>query len=200
MRKLRSQLFSMAPRLGERKEFQAMRSTRSLGQFSFVRVHAWHPPRSRLDLDVGLKVHAIMNGKIYNKQRRGGVSCSAMFLLSLLLILPSIALLHLAHQFDFRWVSCYILFVWSITYLIYRKDKTRAECGAWRIPEATIHFLELIGGWPAGFIAQRNFRHKASKVSYQILFWAIILLHEALCLDYLRGWKFAIQIMALTRQ
>ena len=32
----------------------------------------------------------------------------------------------------------------------------------------TLHTLELIGGWPAAFLAQRWLRHKCSKRSFQM--------------------------------
>ncbi len=50
--------------------------------------------------------------------------------------------------------------------------------------------LELIGGWPGAFLAQRVFRHKISKRSYQVEFWIIVLLHQFLALDSLFGWRF----------
>jgi len=142
-----------------------------------------------------------MNGGFYDKQRRGGMTASGTLLLCGLLVLPSIALLHLAHEYDPRCILGYVLLVSLVTYLLYRKDKANAESGRWRTPESTLHFLELIGGWGAAFIAQRNFRHKTSKLSFQATFWAIVLLHEVLFFDYLRGWKLANQVVAsLTQQ
>jgi uncharacterized membrane protein YsdA (DUF1294 family)/cold shock CspA family protein len=56
-------------------------------------------------------------------------------------------------------------------------DKQKAVTGGWRTPENTLHALELLGGWPAALVAQRLFRHKNRKVSYQIVFWAIVAVH-----------------------
>ena len=78
----------------------------------------------------------------------------------------------------------------AATLLAYRSDKRRAESGAWRIPESTLHLAELLGGWPGAFLAQRRFRHKISKTSYQIIFWGIVALHEAFAIDSLVGWRF----------
>jgi len=35
-----------------------------------------------------------------------------------------------------------------------------------------------LGGWPGALLAQQLFRHKTRKLSYQLLFWAIVLLHQ----------------------
>jgi uncharacterized membrane protein YsdA (DUF1294 family) len=56
-------------------------------------------------------------------------------------------------------------------------DKRRARLHAWRISEATLHAVELFGGWPGAWIAQRLFRHKLQKGSYTAVFWAIVALH-----------------------
>lgn len=65
------------------------------------------------------------------------------------------------------------------TWVVYGIDKKRAETGAWRVPEATLHLLELAFGWPGAWLAQRHFRHKTRKVSFQILFWLVVLIHAA---------------------
>ena len=63
------------------------------------------------------------------------------------------------------------------TFVIYGYDKSAAQKGARRIPEARLHLLELLGGWPGALVAQRVFRHKTRKVSFQIVFWLIGALH-----------------------
>ena len=141
-----------------------------------------------------------MNGAFYDKQRRGGVSVTSMLLLCVLLAVPTIALLRLAHTVEARFLFAYLFFVSLITYFLYRHDKAKAERGEWRIPEVTLHILEFFGGWAAAYLAQRNFRHKTSKVSYQATFLAIIFLHEVLSLDYLRDWKVLKQVMTIIQQ
>ncbi len=66
-------------------------------------------------------------------------------------------------------------------------DKRRAETGGQRIPESLLHLGELLGGWPGGGLAQRLFRHKTSKISYQAVFWMIVAAHQLAAVDYLRG-------------
>jgi len=68
-------------------------------------------------------------------------------------------------------------FLTTLTILFYGADKKRALSSRWRIPEIYLHLLELMGGWPGALLAQRNFRHKLSKTSYQRVFWGIVVLH-----------------------
>ena len=62
---------------------------------------------------------------------------------------------------------------------LYAIDKRRARRNAWRISEATLHGVELLGGWPGAWIAQRVFRHKVQKGSYTAVFWTIVAVHLA---------------------
>ena len=66
-----------------------------------------------------------------------------------------------------------------VTFIAYGLDKRAAKRGRSRIPEAWLHGLELLGGWPGAFVGQRLFRHKTRKTSYQIVFWLIGALHVA---------------------
>jgi uncharacterized membrane protein YsdA (DUF1294 family)/cold shock CspA family protein len=68
-------------------------------------------------------------------------------------------------------------FLSALTILFYGADKKRALLSRWRIPERYLHLLELLGGWPGALLAQRDFRHKLTKASYQHRFWAIVALH-----------------------
>lgn len=63
-------------------------------------------------------------------------------------------------------------------------DKRFAQENMWRIPEATLHLIEVIGGWPGSGLAQQVFRHKTQKATYQITFWVIIVLHLVIGIDY----------------
>jgi uncharacterized membrane protein YsdA (DUF1294 family) len=78
------------------------------------------------------------------------------------------------------WAIPAIYMIGSLTsFAWYRQDKRKAQRGEWRTPESTLHFLDLLGGWPGGLIAQRAFRHKTRKLSFQIIFWFSVLLHLA---------------------
>lgn len=66
-----------------------------------------------------------------------------------------------------------------ITFAVYGLDKRAARLGQSRTPEATLHVLELLGGWPGALLAQRLLRHKNVKVGYQVVFWLIVAVHVA---------------------
>ena len=99
------------------------------------------------------------------------------------------ALGRLGPGIDWRLLAGGVLAMSFFTWLSYWSDKRRAEAGEWRVPEATLHGFELLGGWPGAFLAQRQFRHKTAKISYQVVFCLIVLLHEYVALDFLLGWK-----------
>ena len=67
----------------------------------------------------------------------------------------------------------------AITYMAYAFDKHAAQKGRQRIPEMTLHFMELLSGWPGALLAQLSLRHKTSKRSYRIEFWAITIVNLA---------------------
>ena len=75
----------------------------------------------------------------------------------------------------------------TVAWFCYRKDKQCAEEGEWRIPEAQLHLVELSGGWPGAFLAQRKFRHKTRKVSFKIVFVMIVALHQVVAVDVILG-------------
>lgn len=59
----------------------------------------------------------------------------------------------------------------------YALDKSAARNGRWRTQENTLHFIGLAGGWPGALAAQRLLRHKSRKQSFQIVFWATVILN-----------------------
>lgn len=66
-----------------------------------------------------------------------------------------------------------------IAFVAYGVDKSAAANGRWRISESTLQLLGLLGGWPGAAVAQRLFRHKVSKLSFQSLFWITVVLNLA---------------------
>lgn len=56
-------------------------------------------------------------------------------------------------------------------------DKRRAARGGGRVPEATLHLFELLGGWPGSFAASAVFRHKTMKLSYRAARWGCVVVH-----------------------
>ena len=74
-----------------------------------------------------------------------------------------------------------------VTFLGYAVDKQRARTQGRRIPEATLHGLELVGGWPGALVAQSFFRHKRRKLSYLVVFWLIVALHVGFWIWYFQA-------------
>lgn len=72
-----------------------------------------------------------------------------------------------------------------LAFFLYWRDKSKARSNSWRTPENVLHAVEFAGGWPGALVAQQVFRHKTRKVSFQVLFWAIVLLHQVFWIDQL---------------
>jgi uncharacterized membrane protein YsdA (DUF1294 family) len=70
-----------------------------------------------------------------------------------------------------------------IAFALYGYDKKQARAEGQRTPEKLLHAAELLGGWPGALVAQQVFRHKTRKVSYQVVFWLVVLLHELFWID-----------------
>ena len=61
-----------------------------------------------------------------------------------------------------------------LAFALYGSDKTAAGRGGWRTPEATLHAVALLGGWPGALLAQRVFRHKTRKQPFRTVFWCTV--------------------------
>lgn len=83
------------------------------------------------------------------------------------------------------WVALAYPLVSLFSFCQYWMDKQSAQKGRWRTPENSLHLAELVGGWPGALLAQQVFRHKTRKVSFQLVFWAIVALHQAFWIDHL---------------
>ena len=107
------------------------------------------------------------------------------FILPLLLAMPLLALFYRAAEA--HWILGALLMINLLTYGTYAWDKRRARSGGWRVAEFQLHILELAGGWPAAYLAQRRLRHKCAKQRYQAVFWLIVVAYQLLSLALLRG-------------
>jgi len=128
-----------------------------------------------------------MNQKL--RVQKGDSGASTLVLFCVLIVIPGYALSRLGAGIDWRLLVGVPLALSVFAFFIYRSDKRRAETGEWRTPEATLHLVSLIGGWPGAFLAMRVYRHKTAKGSFQILFWLIVILHQFIAIDSLNGWR-----------
>ena len=106
-------------------------------------------------------------------------------ILALLCALPLAGSLQLWLQQYLPWPLLAYLLVSIVSFIQYAMDKRSAETGRWRTTENTLHITELLGGWPGALVAQQLFRHKTRKVSFQVLFWLIVAVHQLVWLDWL---------------
>ena len=84
---------------------------------------------------------------------------------------------------------CWLLCLSVVTFLFYGYDKHQSEKdGAWRVPEATLHLLSLLGGFIGAFLGRRFYRHKTQKLIFIIVIVLSALLHIALFLYFWRLW------------
>jgi uncharacterized membrane protein YsdA (DUF1294 family)/cold shock CspA family protein len=64
-----------------------------------------------------------------------------------------------------------------VTFGLYAVDKAQAANDGMRVPEARLHLLALVGGWPGGLLAQQFLRHKSVKPSFRQAFWITVALN-----------------------
>lgn len=107
-----------------------------------------------------------------------------LLILAGLCLLPAWGSLALLGQGMF-WVALAYPLVSLFSFCQYWLDKQHAQKGRWRTPENSLHIAELLGGWPGALVAQQVFRHKTRKASFQLVFWAIVTLHQGFWLDHL---------------
>ncbi len=64
-----------------------------------------------------------------------------------------------------------------ISVVLYAVDKRAARLGRWRIAEAKLHLLALLGGWPGAMWAQNRFRHKTQKRQFRWVYYIMVTLN-----------------------
>src|SRR5690606_2483620 len=103
---------------------------------------------------------------------------------SLRCMLPALGALRLGGQGN-HWPLFAYLLSSVLAFGFYMHDKRSALRSGWRTPEARLHLVELLGGWPGALIAQQALRHKTRKLSFQMVFWLIVIAHQVVWFGYL---------------
>ena len=80
--------------------------------------------------------------------------------------------------FNMQNIILYILVINIITFCAMGIDKKKAEYGKWRISEATLFILVLLGGGIGGIAGMYIFRHKTKKTRFVVGFPAILILEK----------------------
>lgn len=75
------------------------------------------------------------------------------------------------------WVPLLYVGMSAVCFLAYANDKAAAVKGGWRIPEASLLALGVVGGWPGAILAQQWLRHKTIKTSFQRVFWTSVVVN-----------------------
>ncbi len=154
----------------------------------FAERHRVPQKGDRIRFVVGTDTQGRPCAKRATQVRDGGrITVSNWIVLVSLLVMPVLALKEL--RYDPRIAFGYLVLISAVAFGYNAYDKRRSRSKEWRVSEAALHFLELIGGWPGAFLAQRHLRHKCSKTSYQVIFWGIVVLHQFVALDFLNDWK-----------
>ena len=125
----------------------------------------------------------------YRRKASPSIGLGAIVIACLATVLPGLAILKLGQSIRPAYLVAYLCAISVISFFLYGLDKKKAANEAWRIPERTLHLVELAGGWLAAYFAQRAYRHKTAKQAYQAVFWCIALIHNYVALDYLNEWR-----------
>lgn len=75
---------------------------------------------------------------------------------------------------QWQWFAGFYVLMSAISFSLYGLDKRASTRGGWRTSETRLHLVELLGGWPGALLAQRVFRHKTRKTSFQVMFYVAV--------------------------
>jgi uncharacterized membrane protein YsdA (DUF1294 family)/cold shock CspA family protein len=99
-----------------------------------------------------------------------------------LFIIPAFLLVMLIAAWLWRVPSGWFLLyaaLSAVTFGLYAVDKAQAARDGFRVPEARLHLLAVVGGWPGALLAQQFLRHKSLKPSFRRAFWVTVALNWA---------------------
>ena len=75
---------------------------------------------------------------------------------------------------------CYLLAINAVTFIVYGIDKYKAKKGKWRISEATLLLLAVLGGSVGAWVGMRVWHHKTMHKKFKYGIPAILLIQIAL--------------------
>lgn len=73
-------------------------------------------------------------------------------------------------------VGCCLTVVNAVAFIVYGIDKYRARNGKWRIPEATLLMLAVVGGSVGAWLGMKAWHHKTRHGKFRYGVPAILLL------------------------
>ncbi|MBG13960.1 MAG: DNA-binding protein [Alcanivorax sp.] len=104
---------------------------------------------------------------------------------------------------EWWWFVGFYALMSALSFSLYGLDKRAAMRGGRRTPEARLHFIELLGGWPGALLAQRVFRHKTRKTSFQVMYYLAVAANLAalvwlFCADVGEGLRYSLCLTRFT--
>jgi uncharacterized membrane protein YsdA (DUF1294 family) len=82
--------------------------------------------------------------------------------------------------------AIYMLIINFVSGILFAYDKQAAKKNRRRIPEITLHIVELLGGTFANIMLMYTLRHKNRKFSYWVWTWLLMILWLAFLILYLK--------------
>ena len=76
----------------------------------------------------------------------------------------------------------YMIGINAITFIVYGIDKLKARKGRWRIPEATLLLLAVVGGSIGAWLGIKVWHHKTLHKKFKYGIPLIIIVQIALCI------------------
>jgi len=89
---------------------------------------------------------------------------------------------NIATMANIFWI--YILIINVVTFFIYGIDKFKAKKAMWRIPEATLLLLAVIGGSLGAFLGMKLWHHKTLHKKFKYGVPLILLIHLGLLMYF----------------
>ena len=77
-------------------------------------------------------------------------------------------------------LSCYLLSIIAVTFIVYGIDKYKAKKAKWRISEATLLLLAVLGGSVGAWVGMKVWHHKTMHKKFKYGIPAILLIQIAL--------------------
>ena len=93
-------------------------------------------------------------------------------------------------------IIIYLIIINLLAFAAMWWDKRRAQKGEWRISEAGLFTLVLLGGGIGGIVGMYTFRHKTKKLKFTIGFPTILITEIVLAIYF---WKFMFKMNNLTK-
>jgi len=136
--------------------------------------------------EVTFKIEKTAKGLSAILVKAGAKQRSPYLIFGFISLLITLAIFAYATQ-QLQTLLAYLIAVNITTFLLYGYDKFISKGESLRVPELNLQALALLGGSPAALLAQRFFRHKTIKESFQIVYWITVLIQIGVVIFLLKS-------------